>query len=163
MRSWLKHYVPLSAAGKQPNESAQPGLAPLSKLPWRESEMGFDNLIWIAAAEAEDAARERAGEPVEARARAAMEAVQDHWILRDEDGQFKAALVGLLRSCSPEETERVEAEVRKMGRLAAMLTAAEAGVPVDLEGLAAQNEAEPEMEPLGLVRIWREVVDGARR
>ncbi len=106
----------------------------------------------IAAVEAEIAAAEAArdGLSLEDRARAAMRATRSHWLATDEADQFAAACEGLARTCSPEEVERIEAELRTNMALNALLS----GVPVDLEAALA---AKGDTEPLGLSKLWREI------
>ena len=53
--------------------------------------MGHDNLVLVAAAEAECYV-ERAGGDLENRLRAAMECTSAHWLVTDETSQFNAAV-----------------------------------------------------------------------
>lgn len=110
---------------------------------------GVSNSVLIAAVEAESAARDAGNAPLEDRARAAMRATRGHWLATREDDQFLAACEGLARVCSPEEVERIAAELRAQQALAAILS----GVPVDLDAAVAQRE---EHEPIGLMLLWRE-------
>jgi hypothetical protein len=84
-------------------------------------------------------------------------------MVTDENKQFMAACEGLARTCTPEEKERVEDELRKMSRAHQLINALSSGIPVDWETLAEETEAEAPSEPLGLQKLWREVVEGAVR
>lgn len=116
--------------------------------------MAMSNVVLIAAIEAQHAAEQAAGKPIENRARAAMKAVQHHWVCTSESDQFAAACEGLARTCSPDEVERIAAELRAGMALNALLS----GVPVDIEAALAEKEAGP--EPIGLSKLWREVAHG---
>jgi hypothetical protein len=116
----------------------------------------MDNLILIAAVDAEHAAKGTQGS-LEDRLHAAMQATATHWMVTDEDSQFKAAVLGCRRTCDEDETERIDAELRRMQLLAGLMS----GLPIDVDRLTAQMEAET-AEPLAAQKMWREVKDGAR-
>ena len=116
----------------------------------------MNNIVLIAAAEAETAARE-AGGTLENRLRAAMGATARHWMATDEGDQFNAAMEGCARTCDPDEMERMLAEMRRLQRLEGLLS----GLPVDAERIAADQEAET-AEPLKATAMWREIKDGSR-
>ena len=109
----------------------------------------MNNIVLIAAVEAEHAARAAGDVSIEDRARAAMRATRNHWMATQEEDQFTAACEGLARTATPDELERIEADLRTQQALAAMLN----GVPVDLEAALA---ARGEVEPIGLMKLWHE-------
>lgn len=119
--------------------------------------MGHSNVVLIAAVEAEGAAK-AAGGTLENRLRAAMEATASHWMATNEADQFNAAMEGTARTCDDEDLERMQAEMRRLQALEAMLSG---GPFVDFEKIADAVEAET-AEPIGAQKMWREVKAGAR-
>lgn len=113
--------------------------------------MSMNNLVLMAAVEAERAAKE-APPNLEDQLRAAMRAVQGHWALTNEDEQFLAACEGAGRVCTSENRERIETAMRFLQSLAS----AASGVPVDFGALVPADE-EDRIEPAPLKRIWDEV------
>lgn len=110
--------------------------------------MTIDNLILLVSAEAGTAIDP--DDPLEDRCRAAMKAVQHHWMVTDEDRQFKGAVAAVYSaSTDPDERNRIQAELESLRDLAALMS----GVPVDL------GAARPLDNPIGLRRIWLEVTD----
>jgi hypothetical protein len=109
-------------------------------------------LVMIAAVAAEHAAR-GAGGSLENRLRAAMVATKDSWVTTDESVRFGAALEGCARTCDAGELERIEAEIRRLQTIDALL----AGVPVDMERVEQARADAP--EPVGTIKLWREVHD----
>lgn len=94
---------------------------------------------------------------LEDRARTAMQAARHGTGLTmlSEDERFSIA-VAALASTYPEESKergRIQQEVAMLQGL----NAAMAGVPVDFGRLTDQAE-ERQFEPIGLVKIWREVI-----
>jgi hypothetical protein len=114
-----------------------------------------NNIVLIAAVKAEEAARAAGDVPLEDRARAAMRAVQNHWLATKEEDQFLAACEGLARTVTAEERERIEDDLHRLNKVGALLQALQAGVPVDIEAMAADTP--PPENPLGLRRLWTEV------
>lgn len=110
----------------------------------------MNNIVMIAAVEAEGAAQAAEDQSLEGRLRAAMEATKSHWMATKDEDQFLAACEGVARTCSEEERERMETSLRSLQGLSALM----AGVAVDVEALAAQSE---DAEPIRLVPLWREV------
>lgn len=119
--------------------------------------MTLSNSVLIASVEAEIAAKE-AGGTLENRLRAAMQATATHWLVTDEGDQFSAAMEGCARTCDPDEMERMEAEVRRLQALQALLSG---GPFVDFDKVAGAVEAET-AERIGAQAMWREVKDGSR-
>lgn len=110
----------------------------------------MNSAVAIAAVEAEDAARALAGEPLEARLRAAMHAVANHWMARTDNEQFEAAMEGCARAASAEERVRLNAEIRRVNLLLVALS----GVPLDADAVIAEQKNA--QEPLGSLALWRE-------
>lgn len=112
--------------------------------------MTLSNSVMIAITEAKAAVqRAVADEPdlsLEGRLRAAFAVTRHHWVVVDEEKRFRAGVGGAMLLASVEERERLEAELRAL----ATLSAAIAGVPVDIGGLA-------EFEPVGLLGIWQSI------
>lgn len=111
----------------------------------------MDNVVLIAAQEAETAAR-GANPDLESQLRAAMTATSTHWLATKEDDQFLAACEGVARICEPEDKVRIESALRFLRSLAS----AASGVPVDFAALIPEDE-EDRIEPAPLKRIWDEV------
>jgi hypothetical protein len=116
------------------------------------------NLIAIATVEAKAAADALPGSSLEDRARAAMRAVQHHWLVTDPDQQFLAACEGLAQSCKQlgqtEDFDRIVEDAERIARGTALMQALISGVPV------AWDEIEPSespANPLGLKNLWIEV------
>lgn len=122
--------------------------------------MSLSNVALIAAVDAESAVREIPDASLEDRARAAMQAVQNHWMATREEDQFLGACEGLARVASEEERERIVDDLERLGKASGLIHALQAGVPVDWEAMAAEADAVPE-NPLGLRKMWQEVC-GAR-
>src|SRR4051812_31782916 len=113
----------------------------------------MNNLVLIAAVDAQHAA-ERAGDvSLEDRARAAMAATRHHWMATREEDQFLAACEGLARAVTDEERQRIEDDLRRLGKVSGLLNALAAGVPVDFDALEVE---EPPENPLGLRKLWAE-------
>lgn len=97
------------------------------------------------------------GASLEDRLTAAMRSVRGHWLCTNEESQFIAALGAVAQRASPEEVERITAEVEDMRRASAMLEAMQAGVSVDLEQMLADKTARDEERGftlIGLRGLW---------
>lgn len=112
----------------------------------------MSNIVMIAAVEAETAARAAGDVSIQDRATAAMKAVRHHWLATNEQEQFAAACEGLARVVTADERERIEADLRALQTLTAMLS----GVPVDLDAALVERE---QHEPLGLMKLWHATAD----
>lgn len=104
--------------------------------------------VMIALTEAKTAVKE--DDSLEDRLRAAMRVTSRHWCVTNPDEQLRAAVGAVLVSASPDESERIEAELANLRSLSALLE----GVPVDLERI------EPLENPIGVMKLWHEVADG---
>lgn len=105
-----------------------------------------DNLLLLVVSEAKLAVRPE--DSLEDRLRAAMKASYRHWMVTDEDTQFRGA-IGAVYSASEDEDEkaRIEAELASLRDMNALLS----GVPIDLERVSVPEH------PLGLMKMWKEV------
>jgi hypothetical protein len=70
---------------------------------------------------------------------AVMRAARTHWLVVDEQEQFKAACGALLVVGTDEEREEISYQLKQMAALSALMS----GIPVDLEQLAAEQEQAP--------------------
>ena len=104
----------------------------------------------VAIAEVRAMISGHAGESLQDRMKAAMRKVQGHWLITDEDGQMLVAVGVVLMDATPDETEKIEAEVRVLKALNAAIS----GIPVDFG--AVLNEANIE-DPVGINGIWLDV------
>lgn len=111
-----------------------------------------DAVTAIACIEARDACK---GEPdLIERIRKAMRVCHDHWMERDESRQLQAALAGVLLETSDlTEKDRIVRSFKAANRAGAMLQAVAAGVPVDLEAMAAEPMDD---DLIPIVKLWRE-------
>lgn len=118
-----------------------------------------DNLLMIAATEAKGAVeRTVAAHPnasLEDRLRAAFEVTRHHWLVTDEDTQFRAGIGGVLLTADDDEKARIQAELQTLQTLGAAMS----GVPVDFGGIGADDAP----KPIGMLGIWREMRDAAVR
>lgn len=118
----------------------------------------MSNIIALASMDAQSAIEEIPDAALEERARAAMLAVQHHWLATQEEDQFMAACEALARTATPEERDRIIEELRRLKRAASVLNALMAGVPVDMEAVEIQvEEDDPDFVALDLRGIWSEV------
>ena len=106
-----------------------------------------DNLIMLVMMEAGSAIKP--DDSLEDRCRSAMKAAKNHWMVLDEDSQFKGAVAALYEQANEDEKVRIKAEFDSLKFLSAMLN----GVPVDFDAI------EPLENPVGLNKIWREVTE----
>lgn len=112
----------------------------------------MDNIALIATAEAESAVI--ATDSLEDRLLAAMRSTRRSWCCTREDDQFMAACEAVARSASEDERRRLNIEIEGMNKIGAMISALQAGVPVDLGAMAAKAETEEKAEPIKLRDLW---------
>lgn len=93
------------------------------------------------------------GTSLEDRIRTAMKATHRHWMVTDEDAQFRAAVAAAILTGSDDEQERLKQEVDSLKSLNALIS----GVPVDLDRMVEQAKAS---QPVGLLKLWDEVRSG---
>ncbi len=109
-------------------------------------------LISIAATEAMHACKD---EPdLIERIRKAMRACHDHWLVTDERLQFMAALAAAHQASEGAERDRLERSSKAVNRVSAMLSALQAGVPVDVEAMSAEK---PDDDLIPLNKMWHEI------
>lgn len=110
-----------------------------------------ETLITIAAQEGRAACK---GEPnLDQRVIKAMRACRNHWMVTDEEQQFRAALVAAILESEGEERSRIERSAKALNRIGAMLQALQAGVPVDLAAMADEKQDD---DLLPLRKMWDE-------
>ncbi len=108
--------------------------------------------MMIAVHEARSACK---GEPdITKRIQKAMKVCKDHWMETNQDNQFRAALAAAIMESDEPEKDRISRSSHALGRLGAMLNALQAGVPVDLEAMAAEKRDE---DLLPLTALWRDL------
>lgn len=93
----------------------------------------------------------------------AFRKVQNHWMFTDQHDQFAAAVasVGLRFGIDSPEFERLRKASEAQKRATAVMNALQAGIPMDLETLAAQAESEGPVIPLN--RLWWDAVEAEKR
>lgn len=107
----------------------------------------------IASTEAREAVKRLPdGASLEDRFRSAMKATHRHWMATDENDQLMAACEGVYALADDDEKGRIEAELRSLSHLAAMLS----GVPVDMDVVAASIPA----DPIHIRKLWIDVTGG---
>lgn len=108
--------------------------------------MSVSNSMVIAMSEIEGKLDAEA--PIKDRLRQAMKLAMNHWLVVDEDTQFRCALGAVAASASPEDVLKIKRELDFMRTLGA----ATQGVPVDIEAMFLQAPK----NPLGLQALWME-------
>jgi hypothetical protein len=85
---------------------------------------------------------------LEDRLRTAMEITYHHWTTTDLDKQFKGAVAGVYSATEDEDERlRIQLELETLRDLSAMLS----GVPINFDAI------KPLENPIGLMKLWREV------
>lgn len=118
-----------------------------------------DTLTALVVREARDALASLPPDAdLDARLRAAMRAASGHWLVTNENEQLRGAVAAVVEhyGLGSPEADRLVREFRFLGRFGAMLDAAQRGVVTDLESVLG-GEGEAVTDPVGLLRIWREV------
>jgi hypothetical protein len=92
----------------------------------------------------------------------AFRRVQNHWMFRDKDDQFAAAVaaVGLRFGIESPEFEQLRRASEAQRRGVAVIQALQAGVRVDLETMVEDLKDEPPVIPLN--KLWWEAVEAAQ-
>ena len=87
--------------------------------------------------------------PLIDRLKDAMKLMKNHWLIYIEDEQFRCAVGAALKDATPEECEKIEAEMVLLNAVSASFT----GVPVDFQKVLEQQKP----EPLQLMKLWKEI------
>lgn len=85
------------------------------------------------------------------RIRKAMNATRNHWMITNENEQFRAAVAAAIMESVGEERERLERSAKSLNQLGAMLQALQAGVPVDIDAME-----KPADDTIPLTKMWNE-------
>jgi len=92
-------------------------------------------------------------QPLEERLKVAMRAALKHWLVFNEEDQFKMAIGAVMAEATEEERERMKIDIKFLGALAA----AASGVPVDFGRLAEELGENAVAKAVGLRKLWDEV------
>ena len=111
----------------------------------------IDSSIMIGIAEIQGSLDSKL--PLEERLKGAMRAALNHWLVTDEEGQFKIAVGAVMMDATEEEKERIEFDLKF---LKAMSSAA-SGVPVDFARLMKELGEDSATKAVGLRKLWDEV------
>lgn len=111
----------------------------------------LSNCILVAITETQMCIEKMDDEPLEARLKKAMQEMQHHWLVTNQEEQFQAAVGAVLITATEEEKERINAELRTLKALSAAMS----GVPVDMGRAVDALEG---IKPVGLTKIWKEVL-----
>lgn len=110
----------------------------------------MNNVMAIAVHEARDACK---GEPdILERVRKAMRACRDHWMVTNEGQQLNSALAAAMLESDEAEKDRIGRSGKNFNRANSVLAALVAGVPVDLEQMAAEKQDD---DLLPIADLWR--------
>ena len=93
-------------------------------------------------------------QPLEERLKVAMKAALNHWLVTDEESQFKMAVGAVMVEATEEEQERLNIELKFTGALSATTT----GIPVDFGRLIEEFGEGSAEKVVGLSKLW----DGVR-
>lgn len=132
--------------------------------PHRERKAMSDTLLALVAHDAREAIERSAkeGGDFQAQALAAFSKVKGHWMVTDEDSQFKGAVAALYQVADEDQKEAIKRELDLLKALSAAMNGVpvdfEAMLPVDFEAMLP-NPDEPKVEPIGLQKLWREAVE----
>jgi len=92
-------------------------------------------------------------QPLEERLKVAMRAALNHWLVIDEESQFKMAVGAVMLSATEEEKERIEIDLKFLKSM----SAAASGVPIDFGRLMKELGEDSEVKAVGLRKLWDEV------
>lgn len=112
--------------------------------------MSIPNHMMIAMQEIESKIDKEA--PVKERLKKAMNLAQNHWLVRDEEEQFRCALGAVAVTASQEERQKIAAELAFLKGIDAQRD----GVPVDFMELFGRVPK----TPYGLNALWMEAKMG---
>lgn len=89
------------------------------------------------------------------RLKAAMRVCKGHWMETNENNQLRSALAATMLVSSEEEKALIVRSSKALEKLNAIMSALQAGVPVDIEAVEP-----PEAEIIPLLGLWRGLEDG---
>lgn len=92
-------------------------------------------------------------QPLKERLKVAMRGALNHWLVFDEEGQFKMAIGAVLVEATEDEKEQLNNEVKVL----AALSSAASGVTVDFGRLAEELGEDAADKVVGLRKLWDEV------
>ena len=111
----------------------------------------MDNRILIGIAELRT--RVDTNQPLEERLKVAMRGALKHWLVFDEEGQFKMAVGAVLAEATEEEVERINVDIKFLNAM----SSAASGVPVDFGRLIEELGEDSAAKAVGLGKLWDEV------
>ena len=91
--------------------------------------------------------------PLEDRLKISMRGALNHWLVIDEESQFKMAIGAVMVEATEEERERIETDLK----LLRALSSAASGVPVDFGRLMEGLRGGDSPKPVGLRKLWDDV------
>jgi len=115
--------------------------------------MSIPNHMKLAISEIEAQLKKDA--PILERLEEAMKLALNHWLVTNEDEQFRCAVGAVLLTASPEEQTLINEEMRLLRSLSSAVT----GVPVDWGTLLEGSENK---KWYGLLPLWRKVKEKRR-
>ena len=108
----------------------------------------MDNTLAIMISEAKRKVQQ--DKSLKERLKSAMKITFRHWLVTDEDSQFRAAIGAVLLSASESEKKKITTELKGLRAISAMTN----GVPIDIAQLIKNQEG---AEPVGLLKLWKEI------
>ena len=89
------------------------------------------------------------------RVKACMRRANDHWMVTDEEEQFKGALAAAMVLSETGDQERIKSSLKPLQAIGALMS----GVPVDLERVLREQEEAKESghEPIPLRKLWGDI------
>ena len=79
-----------------------------------------------------------------------MKATHDHWMVLDEDVQFRMAVGAVLLVAPEADREVLEGELKSLRIMSAIMS----GVPVDMDAVTVPEN------PFGILKLWQETRRG---
>lgn len=118
---------------------------------------GLPNTILIAMTELQDILEGTPG-GIEEKLLIAMRHTRNHWLLREEEGRFKAAVGAVMTHYGEESAEfaQLAEETRRINLMNEFLRAVQAGLNVSLP-----EDMDMNFVPVGLVNLWQQVREEA--
>ncbi len=110
----------------------------------------MDNSIVIGIAELRSGIDPK--QPLEERLKVAMRKALNHWLVFEEEGQFKMAVGAVMVEATEEEQERMEIDLKFLKAMSSAVS----GVPADFVRLAEELKGN-EDKVVGLRKLWGEV------